>query len=122
MIPPSTINELMAKSDTEVDAEQIHEEQLQTKYTMDKIGQAIIEDPFQFDVVRRQLTRKLPQLTAPVHDELDLGFKQYWGTDTQNWNAVNVFPTALKIVTRAANRVFAGPELCSCPQDWQTFG
>lgn len=68
--------------------------------------------PLQFDVLRRQLTRKLPLLTGPVYDELDRGFKQYWGTDTESWVEVEAFPTCLKLVTRAANRVFCGAEIC----------
>lgn len=112
VLPPGAAKEFISKSDADLDADLIHIEQLQVKYTLGHKGIHIMKRPLQFDVLRRQVTRKLPQLTNSVYEELDLGFKQYWGANTKDWTEVEAFPTCLRLVTRAANRVFAGSEIC----------
>ncbi|EED13570.1 cytochrome P450, putative [Talaromyces stipitatus ATCC 10500] len=112
VLPKSSAKDLISRSDSELSSDDIHIEQLQVNYTLGPKGVHLMRVPLQFDVLRRQLTRKLPLLTGAVYDELDKGFKQYWGTDTTNWVEVEAFPTCLKLVTRAANRVFAGEEIC----------
>ena len=102
------MHELLGKPDKDLDQKFIHDEQMQVDYCMDR---RITDNEFHFDVVRRQLTRKLPLLTQAVYDELGRGFDQYWGTDSEGWTSVKVFPTCAKIVSRAANKVFAGEEL-----------
>lgn len=108
ILPPARMQELMQKSDAEVDSHVIHNEQVQATYT---IGDDISIDISHFNVVRRQLTRKLPLLTGSVYGELALAFDDQWGA-TQEWTELKVYPTCMKIVARAANRVFAGVELC----------
>nr|QIW91884.1 P450-1 [Phialomyces arenicola] len=112
VLPPSSIRELLSKSDMEVDMEVIHEEQLQIYYTQGPLGFHAVNVPIQYNLVRRQLTRKLPLLIHAIYDELDRGFKQYWGTDANAWTDVKASETCTKIVTRAANRVFTGAEIC----------
>lgn len=67
------------------------------------------------DVVRRQLTRRLPLLTADVHEELALAMEQNW-TPKEEWTTVAAYESVMKIVSRAANRVFCGTELCRNPE------
>ncbi|PCG95658.1 Cytochrome P450 [Penicillium occitanis (nom. inval.)] len=112
VLPQISAKDLISRSDSELSSDDIHIEQLQVNYTLGSKGVHLMRLPLQFDVLRRQLTRKLPLLTNAVYDELDRGFKQYWGTDTANWVEVEAFPTCLRLVTRAANRVFAGEEIC----------
>lgn len=112
VLPPSVTRELLEKTDEEVDAEIIHDQQIQRYYTQGPLGYHITKNQFHHDVVRRQLTRKLPLLTPAVYDELRLGFNAYWGQDCDNMKKVDIYRTCTKIVSRAANRVFAGSQLC----------
>lgn len=112
VLPQISAKDLISRSDSELSSDDIHIEQLQVNYTLGSKGVHLMRFPLQFDVLRRQLTRKLPLLTNAVYDELDRGFKQYWGTDTENLIEIEAFPTCLRLVTRAANRVFAGEEIC----------
>lgn len=46
-------------------------------------------------------------------EETELGFDAYWGTGGENeWKAVDVMNTMLKIATRVGNRFVFGSELC----------
>lgn len=112
VLPPSATKELLEKSDDEVNADVIHDEQIQRKYTQGQIGLHLTAHGFHRDVVRRQLTRKLPLLTSDVYDELRVGFGTYWGRDSDSLRRINVYRTCTQIVSRAANRVFVGKQLC----------
>jgi type II secretory pathway component PulJ len=108
MLPPSLIRDLMSKKDDEVSDRWVHMEQLQSRYTMPK---GILEDDFHFEIVRRQMTRRIPQVTADMADEIRVAFQDYWPRTTE-WSPVKIHPLAMKIVARAANRIFVGGELC----------
>ena len=108
-IPPSKMPELLEIFNEDVDGRVLHHENVETPYT---IGDDISVDAFHFDVVRRQLTRKVSLFTVPVYEELVLGFEDIWKADNNEWKAIKVFPTCMKIVARAANRVFTGDSLC----------
>ncbi|OJK01760.1 hypothetical protein ASPACDRAFT_4483, partial [Aspergillus aculeatus ATCC 16872] len=114
VLPPSSMRELLAKSDRELDHEIIHADQLQHYYTQGPLGWHSVQVPLQFDLVRRQLTRQLPLVLPILADEVDRSFRQYWGTrhTASTEVKVKVFETCTQIVTRVANRVFAGPDIC----------
>ena len=112
ILPTSTLRDLLDKTDAEVDGHIIHNEHVESSYTL---GDDISTDAFQLDVVRRQLTRKLHLFVGTVYSELALGFEDVWKPNHDEWKAIKVFPTCMKIVARAANRVFTGDSLCMCP-------
>lgn len=105
------MRELLSKSDSELDPDIIHAEQLQHYYTQGPLGWHAVQVPIQFDLVRRQLSRQLSLVIPLMAEELDRSFCRYWGTQRKA-SQVNVFETCTQIVTRVANRVFAGPEIC----------
>ncbi|RDL32351.1 Cytochrome P450 [Venustampulla echinocandica] len=111
VLPPSSIPELLAKSDSEVDMKIIHEEQLLHKYTTGSLGRHVVDVPIQYDILHRQVNRKLPLLIDAFYDELDHSFRQHWGTD-MSYTEVGVSATCGKIITQALNRIFAGQEIC----------
>ena len=81
-------------------------EKLQASYTVG--DEAIYRDSrLHSDIVRKHLTSKLALIFEDIAEELALGFSHYWGT-TSDWTRVKVLDSALKIVSRAANRVFVG--------------
>ncbi|KXT00227.1 hypothetical protein AC579_8540 [Pseudocercospora musae] len=84
--------------------------ELTRMYTMNS---DIMRNPFHLGVVKNQLTRKLPLITADVQAELALGFAQQWQlNDDHEWRTVPAFETCGSIISRGANRVFCGAELC----------
>lgn len=102
------MHEFLTKGDDRVDHTSIGRESIAMDWA---IGNQF-EDQGHFDVVRRQLTRKLPMLTADVYSELVLSMQQQWPAKADEWTTVNTYPTCMKIVSRAANRVFSGKEMC----------
>ncbi|KAL4768695.1 putative Ent-kaurene oxidase [Aspergillus nidulans var. acristatus] len=112
VLPPASLREFLAKPDADLDHNIIHEEQLQNYYTQGALGHHAATIPLQFDVVRRQLTRELPLVAAALHDELHKSFQDYWGTDTIAAKQIDLLATCFKIVTRTANRVFIGADIC----------
>jgi len=111
VLPADKVMEFLNKGDDRVDHNTIGRESIAHKWTIGKN----FESAAHFDVVRRQLTRKLPQLTADVYAELVMAMEQQWSPSTE-WKTVNIYPTAMKIVSQAANRVFSGKVLCRNPQ------
>jgi hypothetical protein len=59
VLPPSSIPEFLAKSDSEVDMDIIHEQQLQHEYTQGPLGRHAVDVPIQYDILHRQLNLKL---------------------------------------------------------------
>ena len=114
VLPPSQVKELVRKSDDEVDLHVIHWEQLANRYTS---RPEIYLNPVHLSVVRRQLTRKLPTFSDDLYREMVASFASNWGTEKASVNKVAVYPSCIKIVSRAANRVLSGVELCKCSKD-----
>jgi len=112
VIPGDKVMEFLSIPDDRVDHETIGRESIAFDYIMDRKK---FPDSSHFDVVRRQLTRKLPLLTNDVYHELVLSMKRNWPAKTEEWTTVNIYPTCMKIVSQAANRVFSGKVLCRNP-------
>nr|AMM63168.1 AniF2 [Aspergillus nidulans NRRL 8112] len=112
VLPPASLHEFLSKPDADLDHNIIHEEQLQHYYTQGPLGHHAATIPLQFDVVRRPLTKQLPLVAGALHDELHRSFQDCWGTDTIAAKQIDLLATCFKIVTRTANRVFAGADIC----------
>lgn len=109
MIPPGKVQALSRQPDTVLSFIEIARETIAVKYT----GDADLDDNhYHLEIVRKQLTRKLPLLTSDVYNELVLGIEDQWAAKRGKWTTVPGFDSCMKIVSRAANRVFCGPDLC----------
>lgn len=84
-----------------------------SKYTGDL--DITLHRPLHFDIVKNQLTRKLPLFTEAVLEALIEGFKEEWGVD-EVWRRVKVWGSCMGVVSRGANRIFSGVELCELLQ------
>lgn len=112
VLPAAQMAELLTFSDDDVDPFHPNQETIASKYTIGSdVGQGA-----HIDVVRRQLTRRLPLLTPDVYEELSLSMIDHWKATSTGWTTVKAYPTIMKIVSRAANRVFAGAVLCRTPE------
>lgn len=111
ILPAQRLHEVMALSDEQLDHHGPNSNSFVPRYST---GEDVMDGPH-IDVVRRQLTRRLPLLTADVHQELTLAMEQNW-TPKEEWTTVAAYDSIMKIVSRAANRVFCGTELCRNPE------
>ncbi|OAQ97573.1 hypothetical protein LLEC1_01206 [Akanthomyces lecanii] len=68
------------------------------------------------NIVRKDLTKQLAKVTAPLADETSLALSELL-TDSTEWHEANVRQTILQLVARISSRVFLGDELCR-NEDW----
>ncbi|ATY61274.1 trichothecene C-8 hydroxylase [Cordyceps militaris] len=68
------------------------------------------------DIVRKDLTKQLAKVTAPLAEETSLALSDIL-TDSTEWHEANVRESILQLVARISSRVFVGEELCRNP-DW----
>jgi hypothetical protein len=47
-------------------------------------------NPIHEGIIKRDLTQNLGSLIPDVFEELQVGFDEYWGTDTEDWKDVGV--------------------------------
>lgn len=107
-LPLHTVKELATLSSDALDTENIARELIAADYVFET-GPG---DNLHMDIVRKQLTRKLPLLVSPVYEELMLAMRSWWPTGEQEWNSFKLYPTCTAIISRAAIRAFAGERLC----------
>jgi hypothetical protein len=117
VLPPSQVRELVRKPDDEVDLHIIHWEQLANRYTS---RPEVFLNPIHLSVVRRQITRKLPTFSDDLFREMAAAFTSEWVNEDDSSKEVAVYRSCIKIVSRAANRVLSGVELCRylCTEHW----
>jgi hypothetical protein len=65
--------------------------------------------------VKRQITRKLPTFSDDLFREMAAAFTSEWVNEDGSSKEVAVYRSCIKIVSRAANRVLSGVELCRYP-------
>ncbi|KAI9772563.1 MAG: hypothetical protein M1839_002445 [Geoglossum umbratile] len=90
-----------------------HADNLQSDYTFPH--PAVVRNPIHGDVVRNTFMKKLSSLTLDIAGEAKAALDEYWGFDTENWQDIPVGADLVKVVARAANRVFVGLPLCAFP-------
>jgi hypothetical protein len=112
ILPAQKLHEVMILSDETLDHVGPLNDAFEPEYST---GADVLDGPH-VDIVRRQLTRRLPLLTASVHEELVLGMERVWAPKHDEWTTVKAAETTMKIVSQAANRVFCGTELCRNPE------
>ncbi|KEQ78830.1 putative P450 monooxygenase [Aureobasidium pullulans EXF-150] len=109
ILPPSYMKDIITRSDLDVSLPLVAEHNTAARYTGDEY---IVRNPVHVDLVKRQLNRHLKCLTADIADELTLGFLEQWGSG--QYKSVPLYTSCMKIVSRGANRVFCGADLCRC--------
>ncbi|KAL2670352.1 hypothetical protein Neosp_014819 [[Neocosmospora] mangrovei] len=72
---------------------------------------ALLNDYYHFDVVRKSLTQNLPRIIGDLASETSYSFGAELG-QCEDWTHAVVFQVCTALVTRVANRMMVGPELC----------
>ncbi|KAH8593609.1 cytochrome P450 [Bisporella sp. PMI_857] len=109
VIPPKQLKEIYNLPDSVLDVYWTEMDTIQTKYTVG--DQDIIRNPFHLNVVRAQIPRNIKHLTPIIAEELEWGFKRWWGNITE-WNELRIWDSSLKMIAGAANSAFCGQPLC----------
>lgn len=107
MLPPTEIRRLMKEPDSVLSVSANLEQNFSIDYTM-----PFLAHPTHENVIRKYLTKKLPELTADIMDEIEASLTDVWGTDTENFKEVDIMHSVEKILARSDNRVFTGLPLC----------
>lgn len=107
VLPQSEVKRLMREPEDVLSVSANLDQNFATFYTM-----PFVAHPTHENVIRRYLTRRLPELTASTADEVEAALRDEWGTDTEAFREVRVLETAEHILARADNRVFVGLPLC----------
>ena len=110
VLPRSDVPWLLSQPDNVLNAHVVQKEFISYEYTI--LHQELRQQTFENQVVRRELTRQIANLTAEINDELQASFHDHWGDDVENWREVNVYDTIAMIVARTSNRIFVGLPLC----------
>lgn len=105
VLPPSKIP-LLTRPDNTKDGEwtNLHGliETTQLAYIIDDPN--VYQNVLHFDVVRRKMAlRDMSRLAPVMADEIDHGFSEIWGTETE-WNTVNGWEASDRIIARATQR------------------
>ena len=110
IVPPSMIHWLAHQPSDRLNARDCTLESMQFAYTVRH--PEITHNDMLDQLIKKDLTRTTGSLNADVMDELELTFGELLGNDTEQWKDVCVWDCMIRTVTRTANRVFVGPELC----------
>lgn len=107
---PRMIEEIRKAPDSALSFKDAAHEFLQFEYT---IGEHI-KDPYHLYVIRKQLTKALPQLVPEMHAEIVDAFNELIPL-SNDWTGVKALETFREIICRASNRIFVGRPLCRNP-------
>ncbi|KAM7191678.1 Cytochrome P450 [Rhypophila sp. PSN 637] len=73
----------------------------------------VIENVIHFEVSRKDLTkRNVERQAAPTADEVDVCFRELWGTDTKQWKTINGWEMCGSVIARVALRTLVGHPMC----------
>ncbi|KAI1959867.1 hypothetical protein LOZ58_004232 [Ophidiomyces ophidiicola] len=109
LIPPQEVKNMYTLPESVLDIRATQQETNQTRWVAWDKEPA--EDKFVFDVVRLQVTRNMKLLTPRIATEIEMGFEQWWGLETE-WKEVKLWDTCWMIVTGAVNSALCGAPLC----------
>ena len=71
-----------------------------------------VSDPWQGNLVKQEMNSVLENIVAALNDELRVAFDAQFGSNEDEWKAVNLLETVRVIVAQAASRFTVGLPLC----------
>ena len=85
------------------------------KYTLDL---DMLENPFHHQLIRKDLTAKVNNLTPIIAEEIGLALERQMNAhasgslDDGQWRDIHIWSVILKVIAQTSNRMFVGDELC----------
>jgi hypothetical protein len=110
VLPPSMLPWLVAQPENDLSAKwaQLDALNIPTTFLRAEIGINPAHEP----LVRRDLTAHLDAVEADMWDEIGHALEDVWHGGNDDWHEVDLDETIRRVVARASNRIFVGPELC----------
>lgn len=108
MISPTMLDEIRKAPETHLSQPAQAEIIFQVKHTLHP---ALSKDLYHFNVVRKKLTHALPSIITNLVDETLYALDVAVGTPL-DWVELQMYPVASNLITRVANRMLVGSELC----------
>ena len=98
---------LLEMPDRVVSTLEAHDDLLFNKYNFLGVGSG-----YPISVLHRHLARSLPGLIPGIQEEVHGVLDEIFGTNTEEWNEINLWEAWLGIVPRVTNRVLVGAHIC----------
>ncbi|KAI0023348.1 cytochrome P450 [Xylariomycetidae sp. FL0641] len=119
VLPSNAIRWLITQPESKVSAHWAQRELIQPYYSLghDKFGL----DPWGGNLVKTELNSAMDNVCAAMNDELDVAIETHFGTDTEQWKDIDLYPAARMIVAQASSRFTLGDSpvglsLCRNPE------
>lgn len=109
-MPVADIKWMVDQPERILSANKLQKEILQSDRTL--LDASLQENPVHISIIRRDLTRGLGALIPDIEDELTISIEECSGTNSEKWTNISVFPSMMKVISRATSRVFVGLPLC----------
>ena len=109
VIPPKYIPDLVSRPEHELSFNRELAVRLLGKYTT--IGQGAATTNFGAPLIRVDLSRHLDAILPILQDEIEKSTTKRIGA-AEEWIALPLAPTMLKIVGQVTSRIFVGEDLC----------
>lgn len=110
ILPPSSMRWVLAQPESVLDVGAAFAEVDQVHWSLGH--DRYVQDPWQGNLVKTELNRTLESICASMNDELQYVCNAQFGTDTENWNEVDLARTVQYIIAQAASRFTVGLPLC----------
>ena len=96
-------DDILSVWDAFVDIDQVYYSLGHTRY---------VADPWQGNLVKKELNNTLESVVPAIREEIRMAFDKYFGTDEDNWRAIDLSEAVKMIVAQGASRFIVGLPLC----------
>ncbi|CAK4032106.1 ent-kaurene oxidase [Lecanosticta acicola] len=112
-LPHKELQWLAERPDSDVNVLAQIIDMLQLDYTVMDPG--LVHRPSHIPLIAGALTRETGNLVPELLDEIEHSVSEAWGTDTQAFKEIAVYPSMTKVVGQTTNRAFVGLPYCRDP-------
>ena len=74
-----------------------------------------LTDPWQGQVLKRDMNAILENLMVALNDELQFCFNNRFGTNTNKWTELDIYETMQIVISQGSSRFTVGLPLCKLP-------
>ena len=111
IVPKSVIPALLALPEDQISTEDHQNDLIQSDYTLP--NRWITRYRIHNEIMKKKLPRFYPAWIPAIIEEIEAGYEEFWGLDTDGWSEVDLHDTTLKIITRMSSRLLVGPDICT---------
>ena len=110
VVPQSQMSWMFDQPDHVLSTSEAHFDFLQGNYGF--VDPVILKDPYHEHVVHKNLVRHLNAVLPELEDEVPYAVEQVYGTDTDNFNRIEVLQSFMKMIPGLTNRMIVGKPVC----------